>query len=228
MKSTGADLSKPPLTEGEAPLAATEVTVATTHADQVRQRILDGAARAFSVSGFQGTSVPQIAGEVGVSVGLLYRYFPSKADLFTAICMSQLESEMESLTRQLSEISDPTERLRQGVEFYLRQMEQKQGAGVILGALAEAPANPEVREVMRLRATTIRDFVRGYLEDGVKAGEVPATTPIEKFTQAIAMMLDGVITAWAISGPELDLGAVRDAIVSLLSAALQTPGRRAP
>jgi AcrR family transcriptional regulator len=209
-------------------LAATEVTVATTHADQVRQRILDGAARAFSVSGFQGTSVPQIAGEVGVSVGLLYRYFPSKADLFTAICMSQLESEMESLTRQLSEISDPTERLRQGVEFYLRQMEQKQGAGVILGALAEAPANPEVREVMRLRATTIRDFVRGYLEDGVKAGEVPATTPIEKFTQAIAMMLDGVITAWAISGPELDLGAVRDAIVSLLSAALQTPGRRAP
>lgn len=209
-------------------MGATEVTVATTHADQVRQRILDGAARAFSVSGFQGTSVPQIAGEVGVSVGLLYRYFPSKADLFTAICMSELESEIESLTRQLSEISDPTERLRQGVEFYLRQMEQKQSAGVILGALAEAPANNEVREVMRLRATTIRDFVRGYLEEGVKAGEVPATTPIEEFTQAIAMMLDGVVTAWAISGPELDLGAVRDAIVSLLAAALQTPGRREP
>jgi len=209
-------------------LGATEVTVATTHADQVRQRILNGAARAFSVSGFQGTSVPQIAGEVGVSVGLLYRYFPSKADLFTAICMSELESEIESLTRQLSEISDPTERLRQGVEFYLRQMEQKQSAGVILGALAEAPANNEVREVMRLRATTIRDFVRGYLEEGVKAGEVPATTPIEEFTQAIAMMLDGVVTAWAISGPELDLGAVRDAIVSLLAAALQTPGRREP
>ncbi|HUY09408.1 MAG TPA: TetR/AcrR family transcriptional regulator [Candidatus Dormibacteraeota bacterium] len=209
-------------------MGATEVTVATTHADQVRQRILDGAARAFSVSGFQGTSVPQIAGEVGVSVGLLYRYFPSKANLFTAICMSELESEIESLTRQLSEISDPTERLRQGVEFYLRQMEQKQSAGVILGALAEAPANNEVREVMRLRATTIRDFVRGYLEEGVKAGEVPATTPIEEFTQAIAMMLDGVVTAWAISGPELDLGAVRDAIVSLLAAALQTPGRREP
>ncbi|MGA7172408.1 MAG: TetR/AcrR family transcriptional regulator [Candidatus Dormiibacterota bacterium] len=206
-------------------MAATEATAATTHADQVRQRILNGAARAFSISGFQGTSVPQIAGEVGVSVGLLYRYFPSKADLFTAICLSELESEMESLTRQLSEISDPTERLRQGVEFYLHQMEQKKGAGVILGALAEAPANPEVREVMRLRAATIRDFVRGYLEDGVRAGEAPATTPIEEFTEAIAMMLDGVITAWAIAGPELDLGAVRDAIVSLLSAALQTHGR---
>ncbi len=209
-------------------MGAAEVTVATAHAGQVRQRILDGAARAFSVSGFQGTSVPHIAAEVGVSVGLLYRYFPSKADLFTAICFSELESEMEALTRQLSEIANPTERLRQGVEFYLRQLQQKQGGGVILGALAEAPANEEVRAVMKLRATTIRDFVRGFLQDGVKAGEVPATIPIEDFSQAIAMMLDGVVTAWAVSGPDLDLLAVRDAIVSLLAAALRTPGSPTP
>lgn len=209
-------------------MGTAEAIVAPTHANQVRQRILDGAARAFSVSGFQGTSVPDIAAEVGVSVGLLYRYFPSKADLFTAICLSELESEMVALTRQLSEIANPTERLRQGVEFYLRQMQQKQGAGVILGALAEAPANDEVRAVMRLRATTIRDFVRGYLEDGVKAGEVPATAPIGDFTEAIAMLLDGVVTVWALSGPDLDLLAVRDAIVSLLAAALQTPGSPTP
>jgi len=204
-------------------LAAVDVAVATTHADQVRQRILGGAARAFSVSGFQGTSVPDIAAEVGVSVGLLYRYFPSKADLFTAMCMSEMESEMAALTRQLSGIANPMDRLRQGVEFYLRQMHQKQVAGVILGALAEAPTNEEVRAVMRLRATTIRNFVRGYLSDGMEAGEVPSTTPIEDFTEAIAMMLDGVVTTWAVSGPELDLLAVRDAIVSLLAAALQTP-----
>lgn len=203
-------------------MAAADGALATTHADQVRRRILEGAARAFSVSGFQGTSVPDIAGEVGVSVGLLYRYFPSKADLFTAICLSELEAEMEALTRQLSGIANPRERLRQGVDFYLHQLQQKQGAGVILGALAEAPANDEVRKVMRLRAATIRDFVRGYLNDGVKAGEVPATTPIEDFTEAIAMMLDGVVVAWAVSGPELDLPAVRDAIVSLLAAALQS------
>jgi AcrR family transcriptional regulator len=200
-------------------------TATTTHADQVRQRILEGAGRAFAVSGFQGTSVPDIAAEVGVSVGLLYRYFPSKADLFTALCMSEMESEMAALSRQLSEIPNPTERLRQGVDFYLRQMQQKQGAGVVLGALAEAPANDEVRQVMRLRATAIRDFIRGYLVDGVKAGEIAADTPVGEFAQAIALMLDGAVTAWAVAGSEMDLEALRDAIVSLLSAALQSPRR---
>lgn len=204
-------------------MEAATATIATTHADEVRRRILEGAARAFSVSGYQGTSVPDIAGEVGVSVGLLYRYFPSKSDLFTAICMSELESEMAALTRQLSEVANPTERLRQGVEFYLRRMQQEQGAGVILGALAEARSNDEVREVVRLRAATIRDFIRSYLEDGVKAGEVPATTPIAEFTEAIALILDGVVAAWAVAGPELDLAAVREAIVSLVGAALKTP-----
>ena len=38
------------------------------------------------------------------------------------------------------------------------------------------------------------------------------------------MMLDGVVVAWAVSGPELDLPAVRDAIVSLLAAALAKLG----
>jgi len=209
-------------------LVAADVSATTTHADRVRQRILDGAARAFSLSGFQGTSVPEIAAEVGVSVGLLYRYFPSKADLFTAICLSEMESEIAALTRQLSEIANPTERLRQGVEYYLRQMQRNHGAGVILGALAEAPANEEVRRVMRIRGTTIRDFVRGYLRDGVSAGELPAETPIEEFTAAIAMLLDGVVTAWAVSGPELDLPSVCDAIVSLLAAALQNPHPSTP
>ncbi len=203
-------------------MGAVEVASAISHADQVRQRILEGAARAFSVSGFQGTSVPDIAAEVGVSVGLLYRYFPSKADLFTAICMSETDSVIAALNRQLSEIANPTERLRAGVGYYLNEMLSKQGAGLILGALAEAPANQEVRDVMRLRSDTIRNFVRRYLEDGVRAGEAPSTTPIEDFTEAIAMMLDGVVTAWAVSGAELDLLFVRDAIVSLLSAALQT------
>lgn len=215
------ELPKTAFRDGMRPLPTPDDSPVTTHAVQVRQRILAGAARAFAGSGFQGTSVPDIAAEVGVSVGLLYRYYPSKADLFTAICMSEMEAEMEPLDRQLSQIVNPQERLRQGVDYYLHLLDRTQGAGVILGALAEAPANPEVREVMRLRSATIRNFIRGYLSDGIAAGEVPATAPLDQFTDAIAMMLDGVIATWAVWGPKLDLTAVGDAIVSLLAAALQ-------
>ena len=195
----------------------------TAHADQVRQRILDGAARAFSRAGFQGTSVPDIATEVGVSVGLLYRYFPSKAELFTAICLSQIETEMEALSQQLSEIANPRARLVQGVDQYLRDLDRQHAAGLVLGALAEAPTNPALREVMKLCRAAIFSFIEGYLREGIDAGEVPASVPVENFAEAMTMMLDGAVSAWAASGPELDVAAMRDGVVSLLSAALQQP-----
>jgi AcrR family transcriptional regulator len=49
-----------------------------THATEMRQRILDGARRAMLEGGYRGTTMPEIAAEAGVSVGLLYRYFSSK------------------------------------------------------------------------------------------------------------------------------------------------------
>ena len=48
------------------------------HATEMRQRILDGAHRAMLSGGYRGTTMPSIATEAGVSVGLLYRYFESK------------------------------------------------------------------------------------------------------------------------------------------------------
>jgi AcrR family transcriptional regulator len=205
-------------------LHAIQGRASTAHADQVRQRILNGAARAFAFSGFQGTSVPDIAAEVGVSVGLLYRYFPSKAELFTAICISQMEAEMEALSQQLSGIANPRDRLQLGVDHYLRQLDREHAAGLVLGALAEAPTNPALREVMKLRRGAICGFIEGFIREGIEAGEVPPSVPVENFAEAMTMMLDGAVAAWAVSGPELDVAAMRDGVVSLLSAALQQPG----
>src|SRR5262245_23570981 len=53
--------------------------------EQRRQHFIDAALRLFSSSGFRGTSTRAIAGAAGVSEALLFRHFPSKADLYAAI-----------------------------------------------------------------------------------------------------------------------------------------------
>jgi TetR/AcrR family transcriptional regulator len=50
-----------------------------------RQRFIDAALHLFSSSGFRGTSTRAIAEAAGVSEALLFRHFPSKADLYAAI-----------------------------------------------------------------------------------------------------------------------------------------------
>jgi TetR/AcrR family transcriptional regulator len=52
---------------------------------QRRQHLIDAALHLFSSSGFRGTSTRAIAEAAGVSEALLFRHFPSKADLYAAI-----------------------------------------------------------------------------------------------------------------------------------------------
>lgn len=53
--------------------------------DDIRQRILDAGRREFSRKGFAKASMRSIALQVGVGVGNLYNYFPSKDRLFSAV-----------------------------------------------------------------------------------------------------------------------------------------------
>lgn len=53
--------------------------------DEIRHSILRIAKESFLESGFEKTSMKDIAGKVGVAVGNLYRYFPNKEALFDAV-----------------------------------------------------------------------------------------------------------------------------------------------
>lgn len=54
-------------------------------------RILLAAARQGAVQGLDGVQMQEIAKESGVAIATLYRYFPSKMHLFTAVMRSRIE-----------------------------------------------------------------------------------------------------------------------------------------
>jgi TetR/AcrR family transcriptional regulator, transcriptional repressor of aconitase len=58
--------------------------VSEQHLAARRQQILDAAVRVFSERGFARTSMSDVVRESGLSMGAVYRYFPSKADLVIA------------------------------------------------------------------------------------------------------------------------------------------------
>jgi AcrR family transcriptional regulator len=58
--------------------------VSEQHLAARRQQILDAAVGLFSERGFARTSMSDVVRESGMSMGAVYRYFPSKADLVIA------------------------------------------------------------------------------------------------------------------------------------------------
>ena len=57
-----------------------------------KKEIMDTALKLFAAEGFDKTSISKIAGEAGISKGLLYNYFKSKEDLIKTIIFNGLDS----------------------------------------------------------------------------------------------------------------------------------------
>jgi AcrR family transcriptional regulator len=64
---------------------------------EVRERILAAALAAFAKSGFTATTMNDIARAAGMAVANLYRYYPSKDELFAAVVPASLVSRFEAL-----------------------------------------------------------------------------------------------------------------------------------
>ena len=187
-----------------------------THATEMRQRILDGAHRAMLDGGYRGTTMPEIAAEAGVSVGLLYRYFSSKEQLYLAMCEGVTQAQLDELAVELSRISDPRERLSNAVGIFVDSLEAERWGAIITTGWAEADINPDLRDLLRRRCDQIRAFAAMYLREGVARGEVDADADVEELSLAVTMLMDGVVAHQAEMGDRFDPDLVRRSVIGLI------------
>ena len=60
--------------------------------DERKEQIMDAAAKVFARRGISGAKMSMIVAEAGISHGLLYHYFTSKDELFTAIVSDAMQT----------------------------------------------------------------------------------------------------------------------------------------
>jgi AcrR family transcriptional regulator len=187
-----------------------------THATEMRQRILDGARRAMLEGGYRGTTMPEIAAEAGVSVGLQYRYFSSKEQLYLAMCEAVTQAQLDELAVELSRVSDARERLASAVGIFVDSLEAERWGAIITTGWAEADVNPDLRDLLRRRCDQIRAFAAMYLREGVARGEVEGDADIEELSLAVTMLMDGVVAHQAEQGDRFDPDLVRRSVIGLV------------
>ena len=67
-----------------------------------RQEILDGARAYFEASGYEGFTMTQLAGRMGIVKGTLYLYFPTKEAIILALYARALEDWCEAVKVKLA------------------------------------------------------------------------------------------------------------------------------
>ena len=191
------------------------------HASEMRQRMLDGAHRAMLSGGYRGTTMPAIAAEADVSVGLLYRYFASKEELYLAMCEYVSQAQLDELAVQMGQIADPRERLGRAVGHFVESLEAERWGAIITTGWAEADIKPALRDLLRRRCDQIRGFAAMFLREAIARGEIEADVDIEELSLATTMLMDGVIAHQAETGDRFDPDLVTRSVISLVGRTLR-------
>jgi len=191
------------------------------HASEMRERILDGAHRAMLAGGYRGTTMPAIAAEADVSVGLLYRYFESKEELFLAMCESVTQAQLDELAAQIGQITDVRERLARAVGYFVESLDTEHWGAVVTTGWAEADIKPALRDMLRRRCDQIRAFAAMFLREAIARGEIEPDVEVEELSLATTMLMDGVIAHQAEMGDRFDPGLVQRSVIALIGRTLR-------
>jgi AcrR family transcriptional regulator len=193
----------------------------TTHATEMRTRIIDAAQRVMHNDGHHATTMPAIAAEADVSVGLLYRYFESKEELHLAMCETINQAQLNELSVQLAAIGDPAERLASAVRLFVEGLEAKEWGGIVVAGWAEAETNPRLRDLLQRRCDQLRSFAAMFIRESIARGETDPSVDIDQVSLGVAMLLDGALAHHAEVGRRFEPVAVERAITGLLAGAMR-------
>ncbi len=130
-----------------------------------RAQIVEAAKRSFRTFGLQATTVDQIAAEAGVSVGLLYRFFKSKAAIVEAIIVEDVELQLRQTALALEEASNDLGRLPQLITQRVAEGSgERERLALMFEIAAEVCRNRDLQEFVREKRLELRETLAGSFE----------------------------------------------------------------
>lgn len=143
-------------------------------AQRNRQTALTAAAEVFVTSGVDAP-IRQIAARAGVGMATIYRHFPTRADLVTAVYRHQIEACAEAGPKLLAGADSPFDALRRWIDLFVDFLVTKHGLADALQSDSDRFAALHSYFLDRLLPVCAH-----LLDAALDAGEIrPGTEPYE-------------------------------------------------
>jgi AcrR family transcriptional regulator len=155
-----------------------------------RERILEEAVKLFYERGFTGTTLDDIAAELGVTKPFIYTHFRGKVELLAALCKPTIELALAAVANAASRPGTPSERLRIAITDFTKVVLQRQPNIAIYFREEKNLSTESLAEINVLR----REFDH-LLSDLLLEGSATGEFEIQDHSLA-ALALGGMIS-WA-------------------------------
>ena len=173
--------------------------------------MIEAARDLFIERGFAATKLEDVARRAGVSVGLPYVYFESKAGLFKAVVRESVLPTIRLGEETVAGFTGPTEDLLRMMVAHYRQMNDEPSAGLTKLVMAEAGNFPDIArfyvEEVVMRG---RRFFAGIVQRGIDRGEFRRVDPMQMARVLAAPLSLLGIWSHSLAAYEVDPGATAD------------------
>lgn len=149
---------------GSIPAAGTEKSM--------RNDILEVSAQLFKKKGYSGTSMQDIAGEVGILKGSIYYYFNSKNEIFREVLDNGVNPVLENAALITAEKSTPKEKLRKLIHHHMGYVMDHNYSLVIFFQEREKLPAAQMKKYLEKR-DNYENVFREVLREGIEQGDFP-------------------------------------------------------
>jgi len=196
-----------------------------------RNRILAAARTLVSAGGWPQAQVSHVAAAAGLATGTVYRYFPSKADLFVEVLSTVSQREVDVMDAIANGAEAPAQKLRAAVATFV---ERAMRNSRLAYALIAEPCDPEIDKARLVYRHAISKQIMRIVKDGQRTGQFRSDIdPSIAATVIVGGFMEGLIGPLsplnADAGAQAKKEAVRGLaghIANICCAAVAAPRRR--
>src|SRR5215203_4095267 len=169
-----------------------------------REAILRAAICVFAHNGYFNSKVADIAREAGVADGTVYLYFKSKEDILHSIFDRSVEEALDAARKQIEQVSDPKEKLRQIALLHLERL----GADRDLAVVFQVELRGSTKFMEEFSAAGFAEYLEiicKTIAEGQRTGVFRDDLKPVVCAKILYGALDEMVTNWILSKKSYEL-----------------------
>jgi AcrR family transcriptional regulator len=176
--------------------------VSAEHLTARREQILDAARVCFLRNGFHQTSMQDVIREANLSVGAVYRYFPSKTDLIMSIAEQVIDQVAAVFDALLAEQPPPTvvESMDRAVDLVTANTGPDGPLRLALQVWGEATTDPALASFVDGVYRRIRASLAAIAYRAIERGDLPASADPEEIAVVLFALMPGYAVQRILTG----------------------------
>ena len=170
-----------------------------------RRQIVDAARRIIATRGTDALTIREIAKEVGISDGDVYRHFENKRDIILLLIEDIERTLLKAVERASHEKNKPLASLSNVLKAHLSYVEQRRGISLIIISETVRSADSDLRQRMFKVVDQYICRIEELLAHGVELGQVRKDLDINTAAFTFFALVHGTVTLWALSDSAFSL-----------------------